>query len=75
MNEDDISLNKPMTPEEFVNLISQSCKMLLDHLNILSQEALDHADLSVLIGAMGAATLTRNTIWVYNQQLIKTNSR
>ena len=68
------SLNKSISAKDFVNLISQSCKMVLEHLNALSQEALDHADLSELIGTIGAATLIRNTIWIYNQQLISTNS-
>lgn len=53
-------------------MIAQSSMKLLDHLHILSQEALDHADLSVLTGTIGTVTLVRNTIWIYNQQLIKT---
>lgn len=63
-----------MTANSFVNLISQSSAMLLEHLHTLSQEALDHADLSVLTGTIGTATLIRNTMWIYNQQLIKTKS-
>lgn len=72
--EDNISLSKSITSKDFALLISQCAMKLIEHLHILSQEALDHADLSVLTGTIGAAALVRNTIWVYNQQLMKTNS-
>lgn len=34
----------------------------------MTQEALDHADLTVLIGTIGAAALLKNCLWHYNQQ-------
>lgn len=37
----------------------------LDHLHVLTQEALDHADLSVLTGTIGAAALLKNCLWCY----------
>ncbi len=70
---DTISIEKSITPKEFVSLISQSSEKVLNHLHVLSQEALDHADLSVLTGTIGTAALIRNAIWIYNQQLMKTN--
>ncbi|KAL0278516.1 UNVERIFIED_CONTAM: hypothetical protein PYX00_000321 [Menopon gallinae] len=42
---------------------------LLEHLHVLSQEALDHADLTVLTGTLGAAALIKNTLWCYNEQV------
>lgn len=39
-----------------------------EHLHILTQEALDHADLTVLTGTIGAAALLRNCLWCYLQQ-------
>ncbi|XP_075215325.1 uncharacterized protein LOC142321215 [Lycorma delicatula] len=60
-------------PGDLVNLVSESSQQLLDHLHTLSQEALDHADLQVLTGTLGAAALMKNTCWLYNQQLAKTD--
>lgn len=34
----------------------------------MTQEALDHADLTVLTGTIGAAALLRNCLWCYLQQ-------
>jgi len=38
-----------------------------EHIHTLSQEALDHADLSVLTATIGAAALVKNSLWVYLQ--------
>ncbi|XP_046392270.1 uncharacterized protein LOC124160463 [Ischnura elegans] len=56
-------------PEEFARLTESSAAQLLEHLHTLSQEALDHADLTVLTGTLGAAALTRNALWCYNELL------
>jgi len=37
-------------PTEFVKMTKDTGLMLLEHLHVLSQEALDHADLTVLTG-------------------------
>lgn len=37
----------------------------LDHIHALSQEALDHADLTVLTATIGASALIKNSLWVY----------
>lgn len=37
-------------PSEFVKIVEDTASQLLEHLHILSQEALDHADLTVLTG-------------------------
>lgn len=42
---------------------------LTDHLHVLTQEALDHADLSVLTGTIGAAALLKNCLWCYIHSL------
>jgi hypothetical protein len=39
---------------------------------VLSQEALDHADLSVLTATIGAAALIKNSLYVYLQNVNKT---
>lgn len=36
-----------------------------EHIHILSQEALDHADLTVLTATIGASALIKNSLWVY----------
>lgn len=41
--------------------------MVVDHLHVLTQEALDHADLTVLTGTIGAAALLKNCLWCYNK--------
>ncbi|XP_068085155.1 uncharacterized protein KIAA0825 [Anabrus simplex] len=58
-------------PQEFLELSSSSASQLLDHLHTLTQEALDHADLTVLTGTLGAAALIKNCLWCYNEQLKK----
>ncbi|XP_036336658.1 uncharacterized protein LOC118746827 [Rhagoletis pomonella] len=58
---------KTSDPEKFVNLVTRSADMLLEHLHILSQESLDHADLSVLTATIGAAALIKNCLNIYLQ--------
>ncbi|XP_039278342.1 uncharacterized protein LOC111044238 [Nilaparvata lugens] len=60
-------------PSALVSLVAESSAQLLEHLHTLTQEALDHADLQVLTGTLGAAALMKNTCWVYNQQLATAN--
>lgn len=36
-----------------------------EHIHVLSQEALDHADLAVLTATIGASALIKNSLWVY----------
>lgn len=38
-------------------------------MHILTQEALDHADLTVLTGTIGASALLKNCLWYYVQQM------
>lgn len=37
-------------PAEFIKMTKETASQLLEHLHVLSQEALDHADLTVLTG-------------------------
>lgn len=60
---------KSSDPTKFVSLITKSTSLLLDHLHTLSQEALDHADLTVLTATIGAAALIKNALWVYLQNV------
>lgn len=64
-----IAVTKTSEPTEFVNLVTDSSSQLLEHLHTLSQEALDHADLTVLTGTLGAAALIKNCLWCYNEKL------
>jgi hypothetical protein len=64
-----IPVTKTSAPAEFVSLVGDSSSQLLEHLHTLSQEALDHADLTVLTGTLGAAALIRNCLWCYNEKL------
>lgn len=64
-----IAVAKTSVPTEFVSLVADSSRQLLEHLHTLSQEALDHADLTVLTGTLGAAALIRNCLWCYNENL------
>lgn len=64
-----IAVTKTSAPTEFVSLVADSSSQLLEHLHTLSQEALDHADLTVLTGTLGAAALIRNCLWCYNEKL------
>ncbi|XP_075163456.1 uncharacterized protein LOC142236091 [Haematobia irritans] len=58
---------KTSDPDKFVSLVTKSADLLLEHLHVLSQESLDHADLSVLTATIGAAALVRNCLNVYLQ--------
>lgn len=58
---------KSSDPEKFVALITKSADSLLEHLHTLSQEALDHADLTVLTATIGASALIKNTLSIYLQ--------
>jgi hypothetical protein len=40
-----------------------------EHLHVLAQEALDHADLPVLTAALGAAALLKNSLFCYLQHV------
>lgn len=40
-----------------------------EHLHILAQEALDHADLPVLTATLGAAALLKNSLYCYVQHV------
>ena len=63
---------KSSDPERFVFLTTKSADSLLEHIHILSQEALDHADLSVLTATIGASALIKNSLYVYLQNVSKT---
>lgn len=63
---------KSSDPEKFVSLTTKSADSLLEHIHVLSQEALDHADLSVLTATIGAAALIKNSLYVYLQNVTKT---
>lgn len=56
----------------YIPCFRQHCQCFVSlfavHLHVLTQEALDHADLTVLIGTIGAAALLKNCLWFYNQQ-------
>lgn len=56
---------KTSDPEQFVRYITKSADKLLEHIHAMSQEALDHADLTVLTATIGAAALIKNSLWVY----------
>ncbi|XP_037940493.1 uncharacterized protein LOC119673299 [Teleopsis dalmanni] len=58
---------KNSDPEKFVSLVTKSADLLLEHLHVLSQESLDHADLSVLTATIGASALIRNCLDIYLQ--------
>ncbi|XP_044259026.1 uncharacterized protein LOC123007679 [Tribolium madens] len=60
---------KASDPTKFVSLINKSAEQLLEHLHVLTQEALDHADLTVLTGTIGAAALLKNCLWFYLQTI------
>ncbi|XP_017126773.1 uncharacterized protein LOC108145722 isoform X1 [Drosophila elegans] len=69
MNEGDFSsvTVKTSDPDKFVQLVTKSADLLLEHVHRLSQESLDHADLSVLTATIGAASLVKNSLSVYMQ--------
>ncbi|XP_035792952.1 uncharacterized protein LOC118467058 [Anopheles albimanus] len=62
---------KSSDPEKFVILVSKSVDNLLEHIHTLSQEALDHADLTVLTATIGAAALVKNSLFVWLQCVTK----
>ncbi len=74
--DDDINIGcggivKSSDPEKFVILATKTADSLLEHIHVLSQEALDHADLSVLTATIGAAALVKNSLYVYLQNVTK----
>nr|XP_018897061.1 PREDICTED: uncharacterized protein LOC109030520 [Bemisia tabaci] len=60
-------------PQTLAKTLAESSEQLLEHLHGLTQEALDHADLTVLTGTLGAAALIRNCIWMYHQHLFQSS--
>ncbi|XP_046994800.1 uncharacterized protein LOC124606776 isoform X2 [Schistocerca americana] len=73
-NEDDRGCGGVATtssPQEFLSVVTSSAGQMLEHLHTLSQEALDHADLTVLTGTLGASAVIKNCLWCYNEQLKK----
>ncbi|EFN85448.1 uncharacterized protein LOC105182315 [Harpegnathos saltator] len=58
---------KRIQPSDFILLVVDTAEQLLEHLHMLIQESLDHADLTVLTATLGAAALVRNCLWCYNQ--------
>ncbi|XP_076239255.1 uncharacterized protein LOC143182247 isoform X2 [Calliopsis andreniformis] len=59
---------KTIQPSEFALTVVDTAEQLLEHLHLLIQESLDHADLTVLTATLGAAALIRNCLWCYSQQ-------
>ncbi|XP_011340540.1 uncharacterized protein LOC105281186 isoform X2 [Ooceraea biroi] len=64
-NEDTVI--KRIKPSDFILLVVDTAEQLLEHLHLLIQESLDHADLTVLTATLGAAALIRNCLWCYTQ--------
>ncbi|XP_060801824.1 uncharacterized protein LOC106130373 isoform X2 [Amyelois transitella] len=60
---------KTSDPDKFVHLAIKSSDLLLEHLHVLAQEALDHADLPVLTATLGAAALLKNSLYCYVQHV------
>ncbi|XP_067206507.1 uncharacterized protein [Linepithema humile] len=58
---------KRIKPSDFILLVVDTAEQLLEHLHMLIQESLDHADLTVLTATLGAAALIRNCLWCYCQ--------
>ncbi|XP_063824615.1 uncharacterized protein KIAA0825 [Ostrinia nubilalis] len=65
----DIGVAKTSDPDKFVQLAIKSSDSLLEHLHMLAQEALDHADLPVLTATLGAAALLKNSLFCYLQHV------
>ncbi|KAJ2952007.1 hypothetical protein O0L34_g4269 [Tuta absoluta] len=65
--EDDGGVAKTSDPDKFVQTTIKSSDLLLEHLHMLVQEALDHADLPVLTATLGAAALLKNSLFCYLQ--------
>ncbi|KAL0832981.1 hypothetical protein ABMA28_001105 [Loxostege sticticalis] len=66
---DEIGVAKTSDPDKFVQLAIKSSDSLLEHLHMLAQEALDHADLPVLTATLGAAALLKNSLFCYLQHV------
>ncbi|XP_049870073.1 uncharacterized protein LOC126369613 isoform X2 [Pectinophora gossypiella] len=60
---------KTSDPDKFVQLAVKSSDALMEHLHMLVQEALDHADLPVLTATLGAAALLKNSLFCYLQHV------
>ncbi|XP_075971843.1 uncharacterized protein LOC142973740 isoform X2 [Anticarsia gemmatalis] len=60
---------KTSDPDKFIQLAIKSSDSLLEHLHMLAQEALDHADLPVLTATLGAAALLKNSLYCYVQHI------
>ncbi|XP_026322247.1 uncharacterized protein LOC113231921 [Hyposmocoma kahamanoa] len=60
---------KTSDPDKFVQLAVKSSDALLEHLHVLVQEALDHADLPVLTATLGATALLKNSLFCYLQHI------
>ncbi|KAJ8727706.1 hypothetical protein PYW07_001825 [Mythimna separata] len=65
----DFGVAKTSDPDKFVQLAIKSGDSLLEHLHMLAQEALDHADLPVLTATLGAAALLKNSLFCYVQHI------
>ncbi|XP_050667490.1 uncharacterized protein LOC126967120 isoform X2 [Leptidea sinapis] len=65
---------KTSDPDKFVQLAVKSSDSLLEHLHMLAQEALDHADLPVLTATLGAAALLKNSLYCYLQHVEDTGN-
>ncbi|XP_041970753.1 uncharacterized protein LOC121727141 [Aricia agestis] len=65
--QDDAEVAKTSDPDKFVQLSIKTSDSLLEHLHVLVQEALDHADLPVLIATLGAAALLKNSLYCFMQ--------
>ncbi|XP_077267571.1 uncharacterized protein LOC143900281 isoform X1 [Temnothorax americanus] len=65
--DDEEGVIKRIQPSDFILLVVDTAEQLLEHLHMLIQESLDHADLTVLTATLGAAALIRNCLWCYNQ--------
>ncbi|CAH0725268.1 unnamed protein product, partial [Brenthis ino] len=60
---------KTSDPDKFAQLATKSSDSLLEHLHVLAQEALDHADLPVLTATLGASALLKNSLYCYVQHV------
>ncbi|CAG5041437.1 unnamed protein product [Parnassius apollo] len=70
----DDGVAKTSDPDKFVQLAIKSSDSLLEHLHVLAQEALDHADLPVLTATLGAAALLKNSLYYYVQHVEETGN-
>ncbi|XP_072939616.1 uncharacterized protein [Epargyreus clarus] len=72
--ETDGGVAKTSDPDKFVQQAIKSSDSLLEHLHMLAQEALDHADLPVLTATLGAAALLKNSLYCYVQHVEDTGN-